>query len=232
MRSFLKCYTLSMTSKAVIYYRVSREKQAQSGLGLEAQAASVTAFVKQRGLETVAEYTEVETGTSRKRRTEIFKAIEHAQREGAILLIAKLDRLSRNLHFVSGLLESGVRFTAVDMPEANNLTIQLMAVMAEHEAKAISTRTKEALRAAKARGVRLGSPKAMTEEVRVKGREKVSLGFKDAYRQNYGYIRLMRESGLSLRAIAARLNQEGYRTRSGAQWSATQIQRVLTKLAA
>jgi len=130
-----------MTSKAVIYYRVSREKQAQSGLGLEAQAASVATFVRQRGLEVVAEYTEVETGTSKKRRTEIFRAIEHAQREGAILLIAKLDRLSRNLHFVSGLLESGVKFTAVDMPEANNLTIQLMAVLAEHEAKAISTRT-------------------------------------------------------------------------------------------
>lgn len=156
-----------MTSKAVIYYRVSREKQAQSGLGLEAQAASVTAFVQQRGLEVVAEYTEVETGTSKKRRTEIFRAIEHAQREGAILLIAKLDRLSRNLHFVSGLLESGVKFTAVDMPEANHLTIQLMAVMAEHEAKAISTRTKEALKAAKVRGVRLGSPKPMPEEVRV-----------------------------------------------------------------
>lgn len=219
-----------MTSKAIIYYRVSREKQAQSGLGLEAQAASVTAFVKQRGLKTVAEYTEVETGTSKKRRTEIFKAIEHAQREGAILLIAKLDRLSRNLHFVSGLLESGVRFTAVDMPEANNLTIQLMAVMAEHETKAISTRTKEALKAAKVRGVRLGSPKPMIEEVRVKGREEVSKRFKDAYRRNYGYIRLMRESGLSLRAIAARLNEEGYRTRTGSEWTAVQVSRVLTKL--
>ncbi|MCP2015308.1 DNA invertase Pin-like site-specific DNA recombinase [Deinococcus sp. HSC-46F16] len=220
-----------MTSKAVIYYRVSREKQAQSGLGLEAQAAAVTAFVKQRGLETVAEYTEVETGTSKKRRTEIFKAIEHAQREGAILLIAKLDRLSRNLHFVSGLLESGVRFTAVDMPEANNLTIQLLAVMAEHEARAISTRTKEALKAAKARGVRLGSPKPMVEEVRVKGREEVSKRFKDAYRRNYGYIQLMRESGLSLREIAARLNAEGHSTRSGTQWGPVQVSRVLTKLA-
>ncbi|MDP9766633.1 recombinase family protein [Deinococcus enclensis] len=219
-----------MTSKAVIYYRVSREKQAQSGLGLEAQAAAVTTFVRQRGLEAVAEYTEVETGTSKKRRTEIFKAIEHAQREGAILLIAKLDRLSRNLHFVSGLLESGVKFTAVDMPEANNLTIQLMAVMAEHEAKSISTRTKEALQAAKARGVRLGSPNPLTDDVRAKGREAVSRGFRDAYRRDYGYIYLMRERGLALRTIATRLNEEGHRTRSGSLWTAVQVSRVLAKL--
>ena len=218
-----------MTAKAVIYYRVSREKQAQSGLGLEAQAASVTTFVQHRGLEIVAEYTEVETGTSKKKRVEIFRAIEHAQREGAVLLIAKLDRLSRNLHFVSGLLESGVRFTAADMPEANNLTIQIMAVMAEHEAKAISTRTKEALNAAKVRGVRLGSPKPMTEAVRALGRATVSRSFHDAYKKNYGYIQLMRESGLCLRAIAARLNEEGYRTRSGALWGPVQISRVLSK---
>ncbi|MDV6373316.1 recombinase family protein [Deinococcus arenicola] len=221
-----------MTSKAVTYYRVSREKQAESGLGLEAQAAAVAAFVNQRGLEVVSEYMEVETGTDKKRRTEIFKAIEHAQREGAILLIAKLDRLSRNLHFVSGLLESGVKFTAVDMPEANNLTIQIMAVMAEHEAKAISTRTSEALKAAKARGVRLGTPKPMPEEVRVKGREAVSKGFKDAYRRDYGYIHLMRESGLSLRKIATRLNAEGYRTRTGCKWCPVKVSRVLVKLSA
>lgn len=230
-RTSLKCYTLHMISKAVIYYRVSREKQAQSGLGLEAQATAVTAFVQQRGLEVVSAYTEVETGTGKKRRTEIFKAIEHAQREGAILLIAKLDRLSRNLHFVSGLLESGVKFTAVDMPEANHLTIQLMAVMAEHEAKAISTRTKEALQAAKARGVRLGSQVPMTEAVRAKGREKVSQEFHEAYKRHYGYVQLMRESGLSLRAIASRLNGEGHRTRTGAEWTAVQVSRVLSKLA-
>lgn len=220
-----------MTTKSVAYFRVSREKQAQSGLGLEAQRAAVGAFANQRGLEVVAQYTEVETGTSKKRRTEIFKAIEYAQREGAVLLIAKLDRLSRNLHFVSGLLESGVRFTAVDMPEANNLTIQLMAVLAEHEAKAISTRTKEALQAAKARGITLGSPRPMTDEVRAKGREKVRENFQRVYRANYGYIRLMRDSGLSLRAIAERLNAEGSRTRQGHLWSPVLVSRVLTKLA-
>lgn len=219
-----------MTTKAVAYFRVSREKQAQSGLGLEAQAAAVAAFTKQRGLEVVAQYTEVETGTSKKRRSEIFKAIEYAQREGAVLLIAKLDRLSRNLHFVSGLLESGVKFTAVDMPEANNLTIQLMAVLAEHEAKAISIRTKEALQAAKARGVTLGSPKAMTDDVRAKGRDKVRDNFQRVYRAQYGYIRLMRDSGLSLRAIAERLNAEGSRTRNGCKWSPVLVSRVLKKL--
>ncbi|ADV66141.1 recombinase family protein [Deinococcus maricopensis] len=221
-----------MTTKAIAYFRVSREKQAQSGLGLEAQAAAVTAFVQQRGYDVVAEYTEVETGTSKRRRIEIHRAIEHAKREGAVLLIAKLDRLSRNLHFVSGLMESGVRFTAVDMSEANHLSIQIMAVMAEQEARAISTRTREALKAAKARGVKLGSPKPMTEEVRAKGRAQVSQGFQEAYRQNYGYIRLMKDSGLSLRGIATRLNQEGYRTRSGALWTPVQVSRVLTKLVA
>ncbi|ADV66421.1 recombinase family protein [Deinococcus maricopensis] len=221
-----------MTTKAIAYFRVSREKQAQSGLGLEAQAAAVTAFVQQRGYDVVAEYTEVETGTSRKRRIAIHRAIEHAKREGAVLLIAKLDRLSRNLHFVSGLMESGVRFTAVDMPEANHLSIQIMAVMAEQEARAISTRTREALTAAKARGVKLGSPKPMTEMVRAKGREAVSQAFREAYRREYGYISLMRKSGMSLRAIAARLNQEGLRTRSGSEWTAVQVSRILNKFAA
>jgi DNA invertase Pin-like site-specific DNA recombinase len=113
------------------------------------------------------------------------------------------------------------------MPEANHLTIQLLAVLAEHEAKAIGTRTREALQAAKARGVKLGSPRAMAEETRVKGRAATRSAFHEAYKRERGYLLLMRDSGMSLRKMAERLNAEGYRTRTGKNWTAVQVSRVL-----
>ena len=127
---------------AVAYYRVSRKRQAESGLGLEAQQASVRRFVQSNNLVLVDEYVEIETATSRRQRPEVKRAIESARNHGATLVIARLDRLSRNVAFTSQLQASGVSFVCVDMPTANQTTIQLMAVIAEYEARITSQRTR------------------------------------------------------------------------------------------
>ena len=139
----------------VVYLRVSTQRQGASGLGLEAQRAAVAAFVAQRGGQVLAERVEVESG-KRADRPQLAEALAEAKRAGAVLLIAKLDRLARNVAFIAGLLEAGVEVQACDMPEANRFLLHVMAAVAEHEAAAISARTKAALAAAKARGVKLG----------------------------------------------------------------------------
>ena len=141
----------------VAYYRVSTDRQGQSGLGLEAQRKSVGEHVGRAGGVIVAEFTEVESGKRSKNRPELLRALAMCRRIGAVLVIAKLDRLARNVHFVSGLMESGVEFLACDNPHANKLMVHILAAFAEHEREIIGERTKAALRAAKARGVRLGS---------------------------------------------------------------------------
>ena len=137
-----------MTGGFVTYLRVSTERQGQSGLGLEAQRAAVAAHVLGRG-EVVAEFVEVESG-KRSDRPELARALVEAKRAGAVLLIAKLDRLARNVAFIANLLESGVEVTAADMPEANRFLLHIMAAVAEQEGRAISERTRSALAAAKA----------------------------------------------------------------------------------
>src|SRR4051812_15854906 len=143
-------------TKLVAYYRVSTKGQGDSGLGLEGQTSAVGAFAKGRGAEIIRAYTEVETG-KRADRPELIKALAHAKRSKATLVIAKLDRLSRNVAFMANLMESGVDFTACDNPHANRLTIHILAAVAENEAKMISERTKAALTAYKARGGGLGT---------------------------------------------------------------------------
>ena len=151
--------------KFVAYYRVSTAKQGRSGLGLEAQRASVQAYLRDGRI--VAEYVEVESG-KRDDRPKLAQAIAHAQREGATLIIAKLDRLARSVAFIFALRDSGAKFIACDMPEANTLTIGLLAAMAQHERELISERTKAALAAKKARGFVLGSPQNLTPEATIK----------------------------------------------------------------
>jgi DNA invertase Pin-like site-specific DNA recombinase len=147
-------YTAGMGS-FVSYLRVSTTRQGESGLGIEAQRAAVARHVAGGCL--LAEYLEVESG-SKNVRPQLLAALAHAQATGATLIIAKLDRLARNVHFISGLMEAGIDFIAADLPSANRLTINVLAAVAEHEREMISARTKAALAAAKARGVRLGNP--------------------------------------------------------------------------
>lgn len=223
--------TLNSGPPAIAYYRVSTAKQGASGLGLEAQRAAVLAFVGVRGLVLTAESTEVETGTRKRHRPELAAALAQARRTGAVLLIAKLDRLARNVAFISALMESGVRFIAVDMPEVDNLTVHVMAAVAEREAQLISARTKAALQAARVRGIVLGRPANLTHAAQLKGAAVQRETARLAERPLLGYVRLLRDGGHSLRSIAARLNTEGHTTRTGKAFTAVQVSTMLRRAA-
>ena len=141
----------------ISYFRVSTDRQGQSGLGLDAQRAAVATYVQRAGGTILASYTEIESG-SKSSRPEIAKALAHAKREKATLIIAKLDRLARNVKFIADLMDARVEFVACDLPEANRLVLHIMAAFAEYEREEISKRTKAALAVAKSRGTRLGNP--------------------------------------------------------------------------
>ena len=217
--------------RMIAYYRVSTEKQGRSGLGLGGQKAAIAGYVAGAGCELIGEYTEVETGTKHRldNRPELAKAIAHAKRTKSTLVIAKLDRLSRNVAFVSNLMESGVEFVACDNPTANRMTVHILAAVAENEAHLISERTKAALAAAKARGKKLGMNNLTAEGSR-KGSMAGVAAIRRAKTEAYAYIgpiiAQMRAQGLSLRAIAKRLNGLGETTRSGRLWTAAQVSRV------
>lgn len=216
------------SSKFVTYYRVSTLRQGASGLGLDAQRESVRQYLNGGNWEVVAEFTETESGRkSDQQRPQLAAALAECKRQGARLLVAKLDRLARNVHFVSGLMQAGVKFVAVDLPEANDLTIHIMAAFAEHEAKRISQRTKDALAAAKARGVVLGS--AGRENLRhcVEERQRQADAFAGKLR---GCLAGMQGQGLSQRAMVAELNALGIKTATGKNWSLIQLQRALKRL--
>ena len=214
-------------SEAVAYYRVSTAKQGQSGLGLEAQRAAVNAYALKGRLNVAAEFTEVESGKN-KNRAQLQAALEYCRRTGARLLIAKLDRLARNVAFISALMESGVEFTAVDMPEADRLTLHVMAAVAEREAQLISTRTKAALAARKARGLTLGTAN-LTPERRALGPQAQREAARQANRQAAAFAQTLRGQGETLASIAQTLNGAGFTTRTGARWNATQVKRMLDR---
>lgn len=198
----------------VAYYRVSTDKQSASHLGLEAQKEAV-ARLAQRGT-ILAEYTEVESGKRHQNRPELLAAIDATKKHRATLLIAKLDRLARNVHFISGLMESDIDFVAADMPQANRLTVHIMAAFAEHEARAISERTKAALAALKARGVKLGNPKWKKYLAQARIAKIAQLP-----RPSEAVLAMMHRHRLecgTYRAIAARLNELGVRTPKGFHW--------------
>lgn len=208
--------------KFVAYYRVSTAKQGRSGLGLEAQRASVHAYVKDGRI--FAEYVEVESG-KRNDRPELARAIAHARREGATLVIAKLDRLARSVGFIFALRDAGVRFIACDMPEANTLTIGLLAALAQHERELISERTKAALAAKKARGFVLGSPQNLTPAATIKAaaaRRRRALE-DPSNRRATELALLYRERGLSYEAISHTLNSNGHTARRGGSFHACTI---------
>jgi DNA invertase Pin-like site-specific DNA recombinase len=223
--------------KIVSYIRVSTKRQGDSGLGLEAQQFAVAAFSRQNNADLLAEYREIETG-KRSDRPQLRAALAHCSREGATLVIAKLDRLARNVHFISGLMESDAPFVCCDMPSANRLVLHIMAAVAEAEAQAISDRTRAALQAAKARGVLLGSARPghwdNMVEARMRGtRNSAATKRREAVRAYADIsptIWALRSAGKSLHYIVQKLNELGHTTRNGKQWNTGQLSRVLAML--
>lgn len=221
--------------RLVAYERVSTVRQGASGLGLAAQRKVIGDFAAARGAEVLARFTEVESGRKADR-PELARALHLARVTGATLVIAKLDRLSRNAAFLLALRDSGVRFVACDMPEANDLTVGIMALVAEAERAAISRRTTEALAAAKARGVRLGNPNGAASLRRAgKGgtalRAAVAANAEAFARDLAPVIADIRAQGrTSLRAIAAELSARGIRTRRGGQWQVSNVRALLARV--
>lgn len=224
------------TTKLVAYHRVSTAKQGSSGLGLEAQRASIESYSATIGASLVAFYTEVESGKDNER-PELLKALHHAKVTGSVLVIAKLDRLSRSVAFLAALQDSGVKFVAADMPEANEVTIHIMAVIAQAERKAISKRTKEALQAAKARGTKLGNPNGAAALLRAgkgnaAGVEAVKAKAEDYAQQMSPVVEHLQGQGkTSLGALVEALNGGGYRTPRGGSWHKTSVRNLLDRLA-
>jgi len=223
--------------KFVGYLRVSTAKQGANGNGMAAQEDALTVFVRARSADAklLASYIEVESG-KRNDRPELAKAMEHARLTGATLLIAKLDRLSRNAHFLLGLQEAGVKFVAADMPEANEMVVGIMAVIAQAERKMISARTKAALQAARVRGVKLGNPNGAAAFGDKRGSAQGVAALKAGAQERADGLRAIvndiRTAGVtSANGIARALNEREIAARRGGRWTARTVLDVLARLA-
>ena len=221
--------------RLVAYERVSTTRQGTSGLGLEAQRNTIGSFAAARNADVIGRFTEVESGRKIDR-PELTKALNLAKLTGATLVIAKLDRLSRNAAFLLTLRDSGVRFLAVDMPEANDLTVGIMALVAQQEREAISRRTREALAVAKARGVKLGNPNGAAA-LRRAGKGGVALrrtvsANADRFAADLAAVvqAIQMEGHVSLRAIAAELNRRSMLTRQGGRWHVSNVRNLLARI--
>lgn len=217
--------------KFIAYYRVSTEKQGRSGLGLDAQKSAVMQFLNGGSWQLVGSYIEIESG-KKADRPELTKALMACRLQGATLIVAKLDRLSRSVSFISALMDSNVEFRACDMPEANKLVLHIMASMAQHEREMISARTKVALQAAKARGQRLGNPNLEAPEgVHVLGTQAIKEKANKDADDRLPVIRAIQAEGItSARGIAAELTRRGIQTSRGSTtWQAVQVQRILDR---
>jgi DNA invertase Pin-like site-specific DNA recombinase len=220
--------------KYVAYYRVSTKKQGISGLGLEAQREAVRRYIAPENIS--KEFTEIETGTSKKFRPVLNEALELCKKHNAILLIAKLDRLARNVSFVSTLMDSKIKFKAVDFPEANELTIHILSAIAQHEAKEISSRIVEALKVKKiqlaAIGKKLGTEKNLTYKDRLKGVEVVKEKAKSNLnnRRALTYLDSVKDKKMTLVHLAKVLNEGGYKTPKNKDFNPMQVKRLLNKL--
>ena len=216
--------------KYVIYYRVSTKKQGLSGLGLEAQKTIVENYIKNSIV--VAEFTEIETGKSANR-PQLNKALECCKQHNATLLVAKLDRLSRNLHFVTSLQNAGIDFVCCDMPTANRLTIHIISAIAENEAQLISLRTKQALAEKKKQGVKLGNPQnnGLTATNIAKGRNvRIENAMQNEQNRKAGTLVLtMRNNGSKWSEIVGQLNQNGFRTRRNCNFDITAVKRLFDR---
>jgi len=215
------------SGKFIAYYRVSTAKQGESGLGLEAQESSVLSYLNGGEWELLDSFHEVETGKGSNaldRRPQLKAALHACKKYGATLIIAKLDRLARNVHFVSGLLEAEVEFVAADMPHANKVMIQMHAVMSEWERDQISTRTKAALAAAKARGVVLGKAGFMNLKPNIEQRQQEAKEFAEKLRSVFVGMKMR---GISQRKMVEELNELDIKASRGGRWTLIQVQRIL-----
>ena len=214
----------------VAYYRVSTVKQGRSHLGLDAQRDTVLNYIRHNGNKVIGEYTEIESGKNNDR-PELLKAVNLCKQKDAILTIAKLDRLSRNVAFISALMESKVNFLACDMPDATPMTLHIFAAIAQFERERISQRIKEALKAAKARGKTLGNINNLTMEGRIAAHVAISKkAIEDqSVRFAWHFIKPLREVGLSYNAIAMQLDKQGYQTRTGCTWHASQVYNIFKR---
>jgi len=214
--------------KFIAYFRVSTERQGRSGLGLDAQRKAVTDFLNGGAWTLVAEFTDIESG-KHDDRPELAKAMNLARLTGAKLIIAKLDRLSRNAAFLINLRDSGVEFIAADMPQANAFTVGIMALVAQQEREAISARTKAALAAAKARGTVLGGWRGGPKVATALGR-KAQADKADAFAARImPVIRELQAEGVSLAKIASSLTERGIRTARGGAWTATSVRNLMLR---
>lgn len=219
-----------MDGRFVTYYRVSTERQGRSGLGLEAQREAVTQFLNGGAWTVAAEFVEVESGR-KDDRPQLAAAIAACRLRGATLLVAKLDRLARDAHFLLGLQKAGIDFVAADMATANRLTVGIMALVAEEEARMISARTIAALAAKKAQGHKLGGYREGAPKV--DGRLGVEAQKKKAqeFAARVGpTLRAMQAEGISLREMARRLAEQGIPTAQGGKWSDNAVKNVLARL--
>ena len=223
--------------KYISYLRVSTKEQGNSGLGLEAQKRDVNQYVKNCSDCLVAEYIEVESGTKNER-VELQKAIDHAKRIGAKLVIANLSRLSRNASFIFKLKDTGVDFVCADNPQANSLTIGIFAVLVQHEREQISERTKKALHSLKLQGVKLGNPNGFTKEAQDKATATKRENAATNVNTNRAKKHLVRMSRLylldnqkfTLTAAANELNEQGILTARGKEWTKQNIRRLYKEL--
>lgn len=239
---------MPLPPKFIAYYRVSTQKQGLSGLGLSVQEQYVRAFVEGRNGQIIQEFTEVESG-KRNSRPQLKLAMACAKEHGAKLLIAKLDRLSRNASFIFALRDGEVDFICCDMPEANTLTIGIMAVMAQHEREIISQRTKQALQAKKERikkgdyrnaklsaegkptylqpdkngKYRLGNPKGFSEEIRKKGNEEMKRKAKENPHTLKAKIYIAKNMHLSIRQLTKDLNDMGFKSARGKVFASSSV---------
>ncbi len=219
----------------VSYLRVSTVKQGVSGLGLEAQRAAVGSFARAGSHTIVSEFVEIESG-SKAARPQLAAALTACRLHRATLVIAKLDRLARNVAFIANLMDGGVEFVACDMPHANRLTLHLLAAIAEHEREMISQRTKAALQAAKARGARLGNPNGaagLLDGCRAAAERSVAVRRAKAAQHAAAVGPLLEEltaRGLGRAVLAAALNERGVPSASGASWYPEQVRRTLAAL--
>lgn len=217
--------------KFIAYYRVSSKKQGRSGLGLEAQQKLVQDFAKANGGEIVQEYTEIESGKVDDR-PQLLDAIKHATLIGGKLLVGKLDRISRDLHFITSLQKSHVDFVVADMPNCDSFTIHIYGALGQRERELISSRTKAALAAAKARGVMLGTnnldPSKAAEYSKL-GVEAVRVMADEYAAKVKPTIAGLQGQGLSLRGVATELNRLGVKTPRGKDWTATAVKNAMAR---